>query len=84
MIAALQPKFRACYQTQLASDPNAEGSVTLTVEIADDGRVTGITPGGTTLPGALVACLAMVVARAPFSAPSHGATKMSVPLHFKK
>lgn len=84
VIAALQPKFRACYQTQLSSDPNAEGSVTLTVDIAADGKVTNVTPGGTTLPRVLVACLASVLARASFAAPTHGATALSLPLRFKK
>lgn len=84
VVASLQPKFRACYQTQLSSDPNAEGSVTLTVDIAADGKVTNVAPGGTTLPRVLVACLATVVARATFSAPTHGATALSLPVRFKK
>jgi hypothetical protein len=84
VIAALQPRLRACYQKQLAANPTLEGGVTMTIDVAADGSVTSVTPGQTKLPPALVACLAGVIQRVSFSAPTNGATRFSVPLRFTK
>ncbi len=84
VVAALQPRLRACYQKQLAVDPSTQGSVTLTIEVAGDGSVTSVTPGPTKLPPVLVACLAGIVQRVTFSTPTNGPAKLTVPVSFKK
>jgi len=83
VIATLRPRFRACYQTALATDPNAEGSVSLVAHVAADGHVSDVSaPDKTTLSPALVTCLSDVVRSASFPAPGGSGSDLRVPVSF--
>lgn len=83
VIATLRPKFKACYQTALNVDPNADGSVSLLTRISPDGRVVDVsTPDKTSMPPALVECLAGVVRGATFPAPGGTGSVLRVPVTF--
>jgi hypothetical protein len=82
-IGALAPRFRACFKSNLASDPNLQGAVTLTLDVAADGSVASVSPGPTTLPSSLVLCIVNVAKNARFAAPG-AQTQVVVPLRFTK
>src|SRR5205085_787413 len=70
VVASLRPKFRACYNKGLATDPSMSGSVTIVTKVAPNGEVT--TADGSAVNGLspdVVSCIARVVRNANFDAP---------------
>ncbi len=83
VIATLRPKFKACYQTALNTDPAAEGSVSLVTRISADGHVVDVSaPDKTSMSPALVECLSSVVRAATFPAPGGTGSMLRVPVTF--
>ena len=83
VIAGLRPRFKACYQTGLNSDPNMSGKVVVSAKVAPNGEVqsadiasnSGLSPG-------VASCIAGVVKRAQFNAPGGGGSTLQIPVTF--
>lgn len=69
VVAGLRPRLRAACQSALSQDPTIDGSVELTVDVAADGSVTGVTAKATRLPESLVANMKSTYQRVQFDAP---------------
>jgi hypothetical protein len=84
-VARLRPKFRACYQQGLRSDPTLAGRTHIKVRLDAEGnvlmasaeQVTGLTPD-------VVKCLSSVLVETRFSAPADGSATLVVPIAFQQ
>lgn len=82
VVAGLRPRFKACYQQGLGTDPSMSGRVVMRASVGTDGRVdlvtiteqTGLSPG-------VISCLKAVVLKAVFTAPSTRST-LEIPVSF--
>jgi len=72
VVARMRGRFRRCYQTGLNSNPEMQGSVTLTAKVGPNGEVLGVGGGGGGALGPIVGCLKAVVAGAQFAPPDGG------------
>lgn len=83
VVAGLRPRFRACYNTGLQSDPSMAGKVLISTKVGPNGEVesanvvqnTGLSPG-------VAQCIAGVVKRAQFSPPGGGGSTLQIPVTF--
>jgi hypothetical protein len=83
VIAGLRPRFRACYQTGLNSDPSMSGKVVITAKVAPNGEVSDASVSSNSgLSAAVASCIANHVKRAQFSAPGGGGSTLSIPVTF--
>jgi hypothetical protein len=83
VVARMKGRFRACYQTGLAANPDMQGQVTLVAKIGPNGEVMGVSGGGGAL-GPIVGCLKAVVAGAQFAPPDGGSATVAIPITFVK
>jgi hypothetical protein len=85
VVAGMRAGFRACYQRGLAVDPDASGSIRLTIRVGPGGEVSGVTasPSGN-LPATVVSCVQARAQAAQFDAPQGGAAVILVPVTFVK
>ena len=69
----------------LAENPDASGSVRLTIRVGAGGEVAGVTatPSGS-LPASVVACVQARAQAAQFDAPEGGSAVIAVPVSFVK
>jgi hypothetical protein len=83
VIAGLRPRFRACYQQGLNSDPSMQGKVVITAKVGPNGEVQSAVPTSNTGLSAQVAqCIAGHISRATFSAPGGGGSTLNIPVTF--
>jgi hypothetical protein len=83
VVAGLRPKFRACYNKGLASDPSMAGSVTITAKIAPNGEVTAAdSGGGGGLSPEVQTCIARAVKNAQFDAVGGSGSTINIPVKF--
>ncbi len=82
VIASLRPKFKACYQTGLNSDPSLSGKVVITAKIAPTGEVDSASPTENTLNPSVGACIARAVRNAQFAAPGGTGSTLRIPVTF--
>jgi hypothetical protein len=77
--------FRNCYQRGLAENPDAGGSIKLTIRVGPGGEVLGVAaaPSGN-LPATVISCVQARAKAAQFDAPEGGAAVISVPVTFVK
>lgn len=84
VVAGLRGRFRSCYQTGLLGDSTMTGKVVISAKVSPNGEVSsadiasisGLTP-------AVGQCIAGVVKRATFAAPSSGGSStMQIPVTF--
>ena len=86
VVARMRAGFRACYERGLAQNPDAQGSIRLTIRVGPGGEVTGVSsaPSGS-LPPSVVSCVETRARAAQFSAPEGGtAAVVVVPVTFVK
>jgi hypothetical protein len=82
-VAGLKASYRRCYMRGLESTPDAEGSVQLSVKIASNGEVAGVTTsGGDRLGGEIVACLVRRTTEAHFDPPQSSSATVVIPITF--
>jgi hypothetical protein len=83
-LAALRPRFNACYSQALTKEPTLSGATVLTAVLEKDGTVQSASASKTEgLPPSVVACLIEVVKLAKFAPPSASQlTSVDVPLRF--
>jgi hypothetical protein len=83
VIAGLRPRFRACYQQGLNSDPSMQGKVVITAKVGPNGEVQSAVPSSNTGLSAQVAqCIAGHVSRATFSPPGGSGSTLNIPVTF--
>ncbi len=83
VIAGLRPRFRACYQTGLNSDPSMAGKVQITAKIGPNGEVNSADVASNTgLSASVASCIARAIKNAQFSAPGGSGSTLSVPVTF--
>jgi hypothetical protein len=83
VIAGLRPRFRACYQTGLNSDPNMSGKVVITAKVGPNGEVSSADVSSNTgLSQSVASCIAGVVKRAQFNPPGGGGSTLNIPVTF--
>lgn len=82
VVARMRGRFRRCYQQGLNSNPEMQGSVTLTAKVGPNGEVLGVGGGGGGSLGAIVGCLKAVVAGAQFAPPDGGGAIITIPISF--
>jgi hypothetical protein len=83
VVAGLRGRFRSCYQKGLLDDGTMSGKVTISAKVGINGEVVssdivsnvGLSP-------AVGRCIADVVKRATFSAPSGGTSTLQIPVTF--
>jgi hypothetical protein len=85
VVAGMRATFRQCYQKGLDQNPDASGSIRLSIKVGPGGEVSSVTatPSGN-LPPAVVACVQARAQRARFSPPEGGAAVVQVPVTFVK
>lgn len=84
VVAGMRAGFRACYQRGLSENPDAAGSITLTIRVGPGGEVQSVGGSSGSLPASVVACVKARAQAAQFDAPEGGAAVISVPVTFVK
>lgn len=75
-------RMRACYLTQLRTNPDLAGRVTVRFEIGAAGSVVRTSDAGSTLPPAITTCVMRAVAALSFAAPEGGHLTVTYPMDF--
>jgi hypothetical protein len=85
VVAGMRAGFRACYNRGLSINPDAQGSIRLTIRVGPGGEVQSVNavPAGN-LPGSVVSCVQARASAAQFSPPEGGAAVIVVPVTFVK
>ncbi|MBN2195618.1 MAG: AgmX/PglI C-terminal domain-containing protein [Polyangiaceae bacterium] len=84
VVAGMRAGFRACYQRELASNPDAEGSIRLTIRVGPGGEVQGVSAAASGNLGSAVGCVQARASAAQFSPPDGGSAVVTVPVTFVK
>jgi hypothetical protein len=85
VVAGMRAGFRACYQRGLAENPDAAGSIRLTIRVGAGGEVAGVTASQSgSLPASVVSCVQARAQAAQFDAPDGGSAVIAVPVTFVK
>lgn len=85
VVAGMRAGFRACYQRGLAQNPDAQGSIRLSIRVGPGGEVQGVSASASgNLPGSVVSCVQSRASAAQFSPPEGGSAVISVPVTFVK
>ena len=83
VVAGLRPKFRACYNKGLASDPGMAGGVTIVTKVAPNGEVSAADASNVSgLSSDVVSCIQRAVRNAQFSAPGGSGSTINIPVKF--
>ncbi len=82
VIASLRGRFRACYNRELATNPDARGTVRLTIRVGTDGSVHGVSAHQTGTLGSTGACVQSAARSARFREPVGGSAAVVVPVSF--
>jgi hypothetical protein len=85
VIAGMRAGFRNCYNRGLATNPDSEGKISLSLRIGPGGEVQGVTatPSGN-LPSSVVGCVKARASAAQFTPPQGGTAVIQVPVTFLK
>jgi hypothetical protein len=85
VVAGMRAGFRACYNRGLQENPDAQGSIRLTIRVGPGGEVQGVSaaPSGN-LSGTVVSCVQARASAAQFSPPEGGSAVVVVPVTFVK
>ncbi|MGZ3451355.1 MAG: AgmX/PglI C-terminal domain-containing protein [Polyangiales bacterium] len=79
VIARNRWRFKSCYDKALALDPNAGGTVRVTVRVGDDGGVTSASASGDA-PAGLTECVRVAFTAMKFSSPDNGSAQFTAPV----
>jgi len=83
VVAGLRPKFRACYNKGLQTDPGMAGGVTIVTHVGPNGEVSAADASNTTgLSSDVVSCIQRVVRNAQFDAPGGNGSTINIPVKF--
>jgi hypothetical protein len=85
VVAGMRAGFRNCYQRGLAENPDASGSIRLTIKVGPGGEVAGVSPSPSgSLPASVISCVVARAQAAQFDPPEGGAAVIAVPVTFVK
>ena len=85
VIAKMKGGFRNCYQKGLNENPDAQGSIRLTIQIGPGGEVSNVTASSTgNLSPGVVACVQARARAGQFDPPDGGSAVIVVPVTFVK
>jgi hypothetical protein len=85
VVAGMRAGFRNCYQRGLAENPDAAGSIRLTIRVGAGGEVAGVSPAPSgTLPASVISCVVARAQAAQFDPPEGGSAVIAVPVTFVK
>ncbi|GMV16990.1 MAG: hypothetical protein AMXMBFR56_52140 [Polyangiaceae bacterium] len=82
VVGAMRQAFRDCYNQALATMPDAEGTIRLTIKVRADGTVSDTAAIVTGKLGTAVECVRSVAGRAKFEPPEGGSAVIKVPVTF--
>ncbi|MEI9947757.1 MAG: VIT domain-containing protein [Pseudomonadota bacterium] len=83
VVAGMRAGFRNCYQRGLAENPDAAGSIRLSVRVAAGGEVEEVIPSPSgSLAASVIACVVARARAAQFDPPEGGSTIINVPVTF--
>lgn len=82
VVTAMRQPFRDCYNQALATTPDAEGTIRLTMKVSADGTVSDTAATVKGKLGSAVECVRAVAARAKFEPPEGGSAVIVVPVTF--
>jgi len=85
VVAGMRAGFRSCYQRGLSENPDAAGSIRLTIRVGAGGEVAGVTPSPSgSLPASVISCVVARAQAAQFDPPEGGSAVIAVPVTFVK
>lgn len=84
VVAGMRAGFRNCYNRELASNPDAQGSIRLTIRVGPGGEVQGVSAAPSGNLGSAVGCVQARAAAAQFAPPEGGSAVITVPVTFVK
>jgi hypothetical protein len=85
VVAGMRAGFRNCYQRGLSENPDAAGSIRLTIRVGAGGEVAGVSPAPSgSLPASVIACVVARAQAAQFDPPEGGSAVIAVPVTFVK
>ncbi|MEZ4224097.1 MAG: AgmX/PglI C-terminal domain-containing protein [Polyangiaceae bacterium] len=85
VVAGMRAGFRACYNRGLSENPDAQGSVRLTIRVGPGGEVQSVGAAASgNLPGSVVSCVRARASAAQFDPPEGGSAVIQVPVSFVK
>jgi len=86
VVATMRHGFRSCYQRYgLAENPDAAGSIKLTIRVGAGGEVAGVSASASgSLPAAVVSCVQTRARAGQFNVPEGGSAVVVVPVTFVK
>lgn len=84
VVAGMRAGFRNCFNRELASNPDAQGTIRLTIKVGPGGEVQNVAavPSGSL--GSAVECVKARARSAQFDAPEGGSAVIVVPVTFVK
>jgi hypothetical protein len=85
VVAGMRAGFRNCYQRGLSENPDAAGSIRLTIRVGAGGEVAGVSPAPSgSLPASVISCVVARAQAAQFDPPEGGSAVIAVPVTFVK
>lgn len=85
VVAGMRAGFRSCYNRGLAENPDAQGSIRLSIRVGPGGEVQGVTASASgNLPGSVASCVQSRAQAAQFDPPEGGSAVIVVPVSFVK
>lgn len=85
VVAGMRAGFRACYNRALATNPDAQGRISLSIKVGPGGEVSGVSASSSgSLPPSVVGCVKARARAARFSPPQGGMAVVQVPVTFVK
>ena len=85
VVAGMRAGFRSCYNRGLAENPDAQGSIRLSIKVGPGGEVQGVTASASgNLPGSVTSCVQARAQAAQFDPPEGGSAVVVVPVSFVK
>jgi len=82
VVAGMRAGFRACYNRELANNPDAQGSIRLSIRVGPGGEVQSVSASSSGNLGSAVGCVRARASAAQFAPPEGGSAVISVPVTF--
>lgn len=84
VVAGMRAGFRACYNRELAGNPDAQGTIRLTIRVGPGGEVQGVSASASGNLGSATGCVQARASAAQFAPPEGGSAVIVVPVSFVK
>jgi outer membrane biosynthesis protein TonB len=85
VVAAMRAGFRRCYTRALATNPDVQGRINLSINVGPGGEVSGVSAAASgNLPADVIGCVQARARQARFDPPQGGMAVIQVPVTFVK